>query len=251
MKTPPRACAKILNAAQSARRVALIEKTAITHHGLVGVALHAAGARTEVFRPWRDGALPGLGDHDGPVVFGGEQNALSDARHPDLPALSRLMADSGASGRAVLGVCLGAQIMARRLGAEIHRGTAAEFGWAEVGLLPQAATVPVLRHLATAFPIFEWHSDTHPATLPPGSTHIATGPVAHIQCYRTHRAAYGMQFPVVANRAVVADWTATYPDAFESGAPGWLANWPTRALTAGAAADQHGLTIAREWEKLI
>ena len=91
-------------------RVAIIENTAITHHGLVGVALHEAGARIEVFRPWLDGNLPKLGDHDALVSFGGEQNALSDDTHPYLPELARLMQETGASDRAVLGICLGAQV---------------------------------------------------------------------------------------------------------------------------------------------
>lgn len=230
-------------------RVAIVENTEITHHGQVGVALHEAGAQIEVFRPWRDGVLPGLGDHDGLVVFGGEQNALSDVSHPYLPDLARLMAEAAASGRAVLGVCLGAQIMARGLGADNHIGTAPEFGWTAIGLLPEAADDPVLRALPEIFPIFEWHSDTF--TLPPGSIHLATGPMAQVQCYRAHRAAYGMQFHLEASRAVVADWTATFPDALEQGAPGWLAGWQARAATEGAAADRHGLDIARAWVALI
>ena len=230
-------------------RIAIVENTAITHHGQVGVALHEAGARIQIFRPWSDGILPTFGDHDGLVVFGGEQNARSDDTHPYLPALSRLMADTGASGRAVLGICLGAQILARGLGAQNLIGTAPEFGWTEVARLPDAAHDPILRHLPDAFPIFEWHSDTF--TLPPGTIHLATGPVAQIQCYRAHRAAYGMQFHFEAHRAVVADWTRTFPDLLEAGAPGWLATWPDRAKTEGAAADRHGLDIARAWVALV
>ena len=230
-------------------RVAIVENTEITHHGQVGVALHEAGARIEVFRPWSDGVLPVHGAHDALVVFGGEQSALSDETHPYLPDLSWLMADTGASDRAVLGVCLGAQILARGLGAQNHIGTAPEFGWHEVSLLPSAASDPVLGPLPTAFPIFEWHSDTF--TLPPGSVHLASGPKAQVQCYRVFRASYGMQFHFEANRAVVADWTATFPQALEAGAPGWLDTWSARARTEGAAADRHGLTIARAWVALI
>ena len=84
-------------------RVAIIENTAVTHHGQVGVALHEAAARIEVFKPWRDGALPDLGAYDALIAFGGEQNALADATHPYLPRLARLMKDSAAMGSATLG----------------------------------------------------------------------------------------------------------------------------------------------------
>jgi GMP synthase (glutamine-hydrolysing) len=230
-------------------RIAIVVNTAVTHHGQVGVALHEAGARIRIFRPWSDGILPDMADHEGLVVFGGEQNALADSTHPYIPALARLMADTGASGRAVLGICLGAQILARGLGAKNHIGTAPELGWTEVTCLPAAAQDPILRHLPDAFPIFEWHSDTF--TLPPGATHLAKGPVAAVQSFRAHRAAYGMQFHFEANRAVVADWTSTFPDLLEAGVPGWLTTWQARAATEGAAADKHGLAIARAWVALV
>ena len=51
-------------------RVAIIENTAITHHGQVGVALHEAAARIDLWKPWRDGALPEAGAYDALVVFG-------------------------------------------------------------------------------------------------------------------------------------------------------------------------------------
>lgn len=230
-------------------RVAIIENTAITHHGLVGVALHEAGARIEVFRPWLDGKLPKLGDHDALVSFGGEQNALSDDTHPYLPELARLMQETGASDRAVLGICLGAQVMARGLGARNHVGTAQEFGWCSVDLTDDAATDPVMRHIPTGFPVFEWHSDTF--TLPPGTTQLATTATAPVQCYRAYRAAYGMQFHFEANRAVVADWSRVFPHLTEAMEPGWTQALPERAATLGTVADAHGLAIARAWVALI
>ena len=230
-------------------RVAIVENTAITHHGQIGVALHERAARVQIFRPWADGVLPGPTDHDALVVFGGEQTALSDATHPYLPALARLMCDTGSTGRAVLGICLGAQLLARGLGAQNHIGMAPEFGWITVTPLPAASTDPVLSHLSGDFPIFEWHSDTF--TLPPGTTHRASTITAPIQAFRSFRATYGMQFHFEANRAVVADWSRLFPALTDAMHPGWSAAPPTLAQTQGAAADHHGLTLARAWTALI
>jgi len=227
-------------------RVAIIENTAITHHGQVGVALHERAALIEIFRPWLDGILPDLGAHDALIAFGGEQNALSDDTHPYIPALARLMQQTAASNRAVLGICLGAQILARGLGARNQIGGADEFGWHQVQKMTDD---PVLSHLPTTFPIFEWHSDTF--TLPPGSTHLATSPKARVQAFRAHRAAYGMQFHFEANRNVVASWTRTFPALTEQIEPGWSQTHPRRAETLGLQADHHGLAIARAWVALI
>ena len=230
-------------------RVALIENMSATHHGLVGVALHEAGALIEIFQPWRDGRLPAAGDHDAVVAFGGAQNALDDALHPYLPELARLMAEKAAMGQAVLGICLGSQILARGLGAENRIGTAAEFGWVPVHLAPAAGQDPVLRHLPATFPIFQWHSDTF--TLPPGAQHLATTPSAAMQCFKSHRAAYGMQFHFEASRAVVAHWSREFSGAADKMCPGWADLHQSHAATRGVAADAHGLAIARAWVALI
>ena len=69
-------------------RVAIIENTAVTHHGQVGVALHEAAAVIDLYKPWLDGRLPNPGSFDALISFGGEQTALSDHSHPYLPDLA-------------------------------------------------------------------------------------------------------------------------------------------------------------------
>lgn len=224
-------------------RVAIVENTAITHHGQVGVALHEAGARITQFRPFADGVLPDPADHDALVVFGGEQNALDDARHPYLVELASRMRAFSEADRAVLGICLGSQILARGFGAANHIGQHPEFGWCAVQPTGAAAADPVFAALPAEFPVFQWHSDTF--DLPEGAVHLATAPgVAH-QAFRLGRATYGTQFHFEAHRAVVADWARCFPAAIEDMAPGWLADRAEAAATAGAAADHAGLALAR------
>jgi len=226
-------------------RVAIVENTAITHHGQVGVALHEAGARIAQYRPWMDGTLPDPASFDALVVFGGEQSALSDESHPYLPRLADLMADRAARGTAVLGICLGAQVLARGLGAENRLDGAREFGWHPVTLTEAGRHDPVLSGVPGVFPIFEWHADTF--TAPPGAQHLAGTALADQQAFRFGRAGYGMQFHFEASRAVVADWTRVFPDLVERLEPGWTAALPARAAEVGAQADAHGLAIARAW----
>ena len=231
-------------------RVAIVENTRITHHGQVGVALHEAGALVEIFRPWADGRLPDVADgHDALVVFGGEQSALDDATHPYLPALASRMAGFSAADRAVLGICLGSQVLARAFGGTNHLGTAPEFGWLTVDLTEAGRTDPLLSVASDAFPIFQWHSDTF--TLPPGATHLAFGPVAQNQAFRLGRATYGTQFHFEASRAVVADWLRTFPDGADRMAPGWRAAHPDLAETLGPRADAVGLALARAFVAVI
>lgn len=230
-------------------RVAIVENTAITHHGQVGVALHEAGARIGLYKPWRDGTLPELADYDALVVFGGEQSARDDDSHPYLPALARRMRAFSEADRSVLGICLGSQILARGFGAQNLIGGHTEFGWCDVRLAEAASTDPVLSALPPAFPLFQWHSDSF--TLPEGAVHLAQSAGAERQAFRLGRATYGTQFHFEANRRVVADWTRTFPDLTEAMRPGWHDSHPADAVEVGAAADRIGLEIARRFVATI
>lgn len=230
-------------------RVAIVENTRITHHGQVGVALHEQAALIDLWKPWADNRLPTTDEADALVVFGGEQSARDDHTHPYLPALADLMAAYTASGKPVLGICLGSQLLARAFGAENHLGTAPEFGWVDVTLTEAGRADPVLGQLPETFPIFQWHSDTF--TLPQGATHLAQSATARHQAFRIGRATYGTQFHFEASRTVVQDWTRTFPDLTDRMSPGWTTRQPELARTRGQEADQHGLTLARAWVALI
>jgi GMP synthase (glutamine-hydrolysing) len=230
-------------------RVAIIENTSVTHHGQVGVALHEAAARITQFRPWADGGLPEQQDFDALISFGGEQSAISDQSHPYLPDLARRMRAFSEAGKAVLGICLGAQVLARGFGAQNFLGTAPEFGWRQVTLTGAAAGDPVLSALPQDFPIFEWHADTF--TLPEGAVHLAQSPVTAQQAFRIGRATYGMQFHFEASRAMVADWARMFPDLIEAASPGWHSSHKDQAASLGVAADAHGLAMARGFVALI
>lgn len=230
-------------------RVAIVENTRITHHGQVGVALHERAALVDLYKPWAGQALPRTSDADALIVFGGEQAATDDHTHPYLPDLARLMADYSALDRPVLGICLGSQLLARAYGGDNHLGIAPEFGWVDVSLTEAGRADPVLSQVPDTFPIFQWHSDTF--TLPPDAIHLAHSPVARHQAFRIGRATYGTQFHFEASRAVVRDWSDTFPEITERMQPGWTKAHPALAATRGAEADAHGLALARAWVELI
>lgn len=230
-------------------RVAIVENTRITHHGQVGVALHERAALIDQYRPWSGQPLPLEPEADALVVFGGEQSATDDHIHPYLPDLARLMAAYSAADKPVLGICLGAQLLARAHGAENHLGTAPEFGWVDVSLTEAGREDPVLSAVPGNFPIFQWHSDTF--ALPEGAVHLATNGTAQHQAFRLGRATYGTQFHFEANRPMIADWLARFPDLIDRMSPDWAADHDSLAATLGKQADAHGLALARAWVSLI
>lgn len=234
-----------------AMRVAIIENTRYSDPGQVGVALAEAGARVEVIRAYAGEPLPtSIDDHDALVVFGGEQNARDDEKHPYLPALAEVMRGYGVAGRAVLGICLGSQLLARDFGGENLIGAAPEFGWQAIEPTEAGLADPVLSAVNDSrFLSFQWHDDTF--TLPPDAIHLARNDAAHHQAFRVGRAAYGMQFHFEANRGVVEQWNRMFPELVEKKHPGWLERHPDYAATQGVEAEAAGLAIARAWVALI
>ncbi|MBS0563451.1 MAG: type 1 glutamine amidotransferase [Proteobacteria bacterium] len=230
-------------------RVAVIDNTEVSSLGQVGVALREADAEIQVFRAWAGEALPDGSYHDALVVLGGEQDALADETHPYLPDLARLMRRMGQADKAVLGICLGSQLMARAWGAENRLGSAPEFGWHAIRLTEAGRADPVLSVLKHDFISFQWHRDTF--TLPPGAVRLAANEAAPNQCFRMGRASYAMQFHFEASREVVEIWNRDFPATVERIRPGWLADFPRLAAESGPEADAAGLAIARAWVSLI
>ncbi|MDH4413870.1 MAG: type 1 glutamine amidotransferase [Rhizobium sp.] len=230
-------------------RVAIVENTKVTETGQVGIALAEAGAKTVTIRAYADEPLPDFDAHDALVVFGGEQNARDDQKHPYLPELARLMRRFGDSGKAVLGICLGSQLLARAYGGDNLIGAAPEFGWRTIGRTEAGKADPVLAAMPDRFLSFQWHDDTF--TLPEGAAHLAENDAARHQAFRLGRAAYGFQFHFEANRDVVRNWMTHFPEVIERKQPGWLARHPEIEPTDGHLSDEAGLAIARAWVRQI
>jgi len=227
-------------------RILIVENLRGTSLGQVEVALTEAEAEQIWIRPWNAEALPASTDgFDGLVVLGGEQSALDDELHPYLPELASLMKRFGDEDKAVLGICLGSQLLARAHVGTNLLGKHREFGWHRVGLTDTGKADPVFAAVEGEFPIFEWHSDSF--TLPEGAIHLAHNGTVTNQCFRIGRASYGMQFHFEASRPVVEAWNRDFEATIERMMPGWLANYEAHAATDGVHADAAGLAIARAW----
>ena len=231
-------------------RILAVQNYADTGLGQIGRALAEADAEVEIVRAHEGEALPSLSDgHDGLIVLGGAQNALADEEHPYLPRLVALMRDFALADRAVLGVCLGSQLLARAFGAQNLIGAAPEFGWREVELTEEGAMDPVLRAAAERFPIFQWHDDTF--TLPQGAIRLARNDAAQNQAFRVGRAAYGTQFHFEADTELVRHWSRQFAAYLAERQPGWQDRIETESARHGTTADAAGLAIARAWVAMV
>ncbi|MCP4381078.1 MAG: type 1 glutamine amidotransferase [Hyphomicrobiales bacterium] len=231
-------------------RVFVIENYPHTPLGQVETALREAGAGLSHWRAFANEDLPEDAEcFDALVVLGGGQNALDDQLSPWLPAVTRLARRYGDMDKAVLGICLGAQLVARGYGANNILGRPVEFGWYEVRPTEAGRSDAVIAPLDGGAPIFHWHADTF--SLPPGAVHLAVSDQTAIQAFRIGRAVYGIQFHLEADERVVEDWNHHFADEISELAPDWLGNYSDEAARNAGTASSVGLAVARAWVDLI
>jgi len=183
------------------------------------------------------------------IVLGGVQNALDDANHPDLPHTVALIRAFAAADKAVLGICLGAQIVARAFGARNILGLPIEFGWREVEATAAGRADPVLSAMGASAHPFHWHTDTF--DLPAGAVHLAKSAQTVNQGFRIGRAVYGIQFHFEADRDLVRSWCEAGHDDIAEHTPDWALRHARDSITHGVAAERVGRALGEAWIRQI
>ncbi|MFI9616840.1 type 1 glutamine amidotransferase [Streptomyces sp. NPDC052023] len=177
---------------------------------LLSGAAAEAGAELKVHHLWDGDPVPGLRDTGGLIVLGGPMNALDDRRHPHLAAERRLLRQALRERVPVLGVCLGAQLLAAAAGADVTQGPEPEIGPGSVSLEAAAQDDPLFHGLGPRTPVFHWHQDTF--TLPEGALLLASSGRYPNQAFRLGPRAWGLQFHIEVDAAAVEGFGHLLPE---------------------------------------
>jgi GMP synthase (glutamine-hydrolysing) len=174
------------------RRALFIQHSTVDRPGLLGETLEASGISLRVIRPDVGERVPEcLEDFAGLVLGGGPQGAYEQDRYPYLSKECALVRHAVAEGKPVLGLCLGAQLMASALGARVQPGRR-EVGFFEVNLDPISEYDPLWRGIPPKFVATHWHGDVF--DIPPGGMRLAWSALTPNQLFRYGHALYGVQF---------------------------------------------------------
>ncbi|MCS7173657.1 MAG: gamma-glutamyl-gamma-aminobutyrate hydrolase family protein [Armatimonadetes bacterium] len=194
--------------------VLVVQHAEVEAPGLLGEVLRARGHGLRVLHPYRGDPIPkpplmaaGL------VLLGGPMGVYEQDRYPFLRAELQLLEDAVSQGKPVLGVCLGSQLLAAALGAQVRPGPGLELGWHPVRLEAAAAEDPLFAGLPRSFWAFHWHGDVF--DLPDGAIWLARSERTLYQAFRYGEGAYGLLFHLEVTEAMVRAMVRAFPQDLE------------------------------------
>jgi GMP synthase-like glutamine amidotransferase len=150
------------------------------------------GHRLSFTRFYAGDPLPFPDVVEGVVVMGGPMGVYEEARFPWLRDEKKFLEAVLNSGKPVVGVCLGAQLLADVLGGRVYPGSQPEIGWFPVRCTPQGRQHPLLVGVPDELTVFHWHGDTF--DLPPGAVHLMESAAYAHQAFCWNDQALGLQF---------------------------------------------------------
>lgn len=162
------------------------------------------GHSITVTRFWRGELPPPVENYDWLIVMGGPMNIYEHDAYPWLVVEKAAIRKAIAATKRVLGICLGAQLIADVLGGKVTRNAHTEIGWLPVTL--RETTSSLIADWPTTFDAFHWHGDTF--SLPPNATHLAASLACEQQAFAYGDRVLGLQFHLEIQAADLDAWLA-------------------------------------------
>ena len=196
--------------------------------GTLGDFLAAKDADLVYARLYAGEPIP-EGEFGAVISMGGPMNVYEELMYPWLAAETAYLKAAAAQGTPMLGICLGAQLIAKALGAEVVKSPVEEIGWRGLTLTAEGKEDPLFKGLPEDLAVFQWHGDMF--RIPAGASLLATGGDCPNQAFGLGRA-YGLQFHVEVTRPIVMAWCEK-PEQEEPAGSGWEENGPEMNRQAG------------------
>ncbi len=183
--------------------VLVIVHQATSSPGLVGEKLQSLGFALDIRCPAIGDALPPhLNNHAGVVVFGGPMSANDDDTLPFIRQELDWVEQVLTVGKPYLGICLGAQLLARVLGAKVQPHPE---NLREIGYFPLHPTATGQPYFTDPLCVYHWHQEGF--TLPAGTRQLAAGDRFPHQAFEYQGSAFGLQFHPEITRDLITEWT--------------------------------------------
>jgi len=187
------------------KKILVIQHVESEGPGLIGTAISRGGFAMEYARVYRGEKIPvSPAGFSAVIAMGGPMGVYEADKYPFIRDELRLMKEAFNKDLPVMGICLGAQMMARAAGARVYKGSGTEIGFYKVALTDEGAKDRLLIGLPQEFTVFQWHGDTF--GVPPRSVNLASSELFAHQLIRVGRRSYGFQFHFEVTPAMILDF---------------------------------------------
>lgn len=179
--------------------------------GTMGAYLKKNGFEYETINIFNNEPLP-----DNPaqfkaiVILGGPMNVYDEEKHPYLKAEDELIKTALNKNVPMLGLCLGAQLIAKATGAKVKKNDKKEIGWFKVNLTDFGKNDPLFQNLQPEIEVFQWHGDTF--DVPENGNLLAGSALCKNQAFKYNNNVYGLQFHLEVTKEMVGNWLAAYAE---------------------------------------
>jgi len=197
--------------------ILIIKHIDIEGPGLIECCLNQEKIPYRVLNLEANARLPKIDDLSHIILLGGPMNVYEEDRYPFLKDEDLFIKEAIQRGKVILGICLGAQLIAKALGAKIFKAPLKEIGWYDVSLTETGSSDPIFSKLPNTFPVFQWHEDTF--EIPHAGKLIATSPSVPNQAFRYGENTYGLQFHLEVTEEMIKEWMKTYEEELKGSQP--------------------------------
>lgn len=142
------------------------------------------------------------------IVLGGPMGVYEEYLYPFLKDEDAFIKEAIQKGKSILGICLGAQLIAKALGSKVFKSPVKEIGWYDVRLTEIGLKDSIFSKLPKIFPVFQWHEDTF--EIPRNAKLIVTSSSVPHQAFKYRKNVYGLQFHLEVTEEMIKEWIDNY-----------------------------------------
>jgi GMP synthase-like glutamine amidotransferase len=191
--------------------ILIIKHISIEGPGIIGEFFRNSQWQVETIELGNGERLPSdFNNVEAIIVLGGPMNANEEDRFPFLKEEDIFIKKAIKKEIPILGICLGAQLLAKACGAKVRKAKKKEIGWYKISLTAEGKKDRLFQGLDSKLDVFQWHEDTF--ELPANTGLLATSIICKNQAFRFSRNAYGLQFHIEVTPDMIKSWIKEYVD---------------------------------------
>ncbi|MGE5444943.1 MAG: type 1 glutamine amidotransferase [Ignavibacteriales bacterium] len=176
------------------------------HLGTLALELRSNNLAYEYVNFYEDATNPNVSvdSSSALIILGGPMNVYETDKYPFLEMEDRLIKRATEKDIPILGICLGAQLIAKSLGARVTKNRGKEIGWYPLKVTDEGSRDSLFKHLSVEETVFQWHSDTF--EIPRGAARLAESPLCLNQAFKFGSSVYGLQFHIEVTPEMISEW---------------------------------------------